>query len=95
MSVTYPLRLFFDCSTAHLSPASRAYLDAHAEVRDEMIASTPYGWFVWAASEEIADDIPVDLADIMRHARGLDADYVLFDADAEVNAALPTFEWSG
>ena len=92
MSVTYPLRLFFDCSTAHLSPASRDYLDSHALARDEMIASTPYGWFVWCG-DEIEEDVPADLATVIRHARALDADYILFDADAEVSDALPRFEW--
>ena len=92
MSVSYPLRLFFDCSTAHLSPASRAYLGSHALARDEMIASTPYGWFVWCG-DEIDEDVPADLAAITQHARALDADYILFDADAELSDALPTFEW--
>ncbi len=26
MTIAYPLRIFFDCSTAHLSPASRDHL---------------------------------------------------------------------
>ena len=93
MTVTYPLRLFFDCSTAHLSPAARAYLDRHAAAGDEMIASTPYGWFVWCGGE--VEEAPADLATIMVHATAMDADYILFDADAEVSRHLPTFEWSG
>lgn len=93
MSVTYPLRLFFDCSTAHLSTASRDYLEVHALARDEMIATTPYGWFVWCGNE-IEEDVPADLAAIVRRARALDADYILFDADAEVSDALPRFEWA-
>lgn len=92
MSVTYPLRLLFDCSTAHLWPAPRDYLDSHALARDEMIVSTPYDWFVWCG-DEIEEDVPADLATVIRHARALDADYILFDADAEMSDALPTFEW--
>lgn len=94
MSVAYPLRLFFDCSTAHLSTASRDYLTDSAAAREEMIASTPYGWFVWAG-EDIGDDMPADLAGVMRHAQAQDAEYILFDADAAVNDGLPTFDWSG
>lgn len=92
MSVTYPLRLFFDCSTAHLSPASGAYLELRSRC-PELIASTPYGWFLWAGDDR-DDDVPANLVAIMEHARALDADYILFDRDAPVNDVLPTFDWS-
>ena len=49
MNVAHPLRAFLDCSTAHLSAASRAYLAEHAAKGDEMIAATPYGWFALAS----------------------------------------------
>src|SRR3546814_5063871 len=64
MSVAYPLRLFLDCSTAHLSPIARTYLDAG----DGIASTTSYGWFVYA-SEEPDDAVPADLAFIMAHAR--------------------------
>ncbi len=38
--------------------------------------------------------MPGDLAAIMRHARARDAQYFLFDTDAQADAALPTFDWS-
>lgn len=92
MTVAYPLRVFFDCSTAHLSPSSRSYLDARCE-RDDLIARTPYGWFVWA--EEVPDEgVPADLAGVMAHARSLTAEYILFDCDAPENPSLPAFDWS-
>lgn len=98
MSVVYPLRVFFDCSTAHLSPASRAWLDdgvaRSADQPLHWVAGTPFGWLVWA-DEVPGDDVPADLAAIMRHARRHGAEYILFDADAAVNDALPTFDWSG
>ena len=90
MTIAYPLRVFLDCSTAHLSPSSRAYLDQRCD-RDDLVARTPYGWFVWA--EEPPDDsVPADLAAIMAQARRLDAEYVLFDCDAPENPALPVFD---
>ena len=92
MIVRYPLRLFFDCSTAHLSPAARDYLEQHAAARDEMIATTPYGWFVWCGEADDID-VPPELGLIQAHARSLDAEYILFDADAEMSEALPTFHW--
>lgn len=94
MTVLYPLRLFFDCSTAHLSEASRAYLFTLAEAGETMIASTPYGWFLWCTGD-IDDDVPADLADIMRYACTLHAEYILFDADAPIDENLPTFDWGG
>ena len=90
MTVTYPLRLFLDCSTAHLSLDARVYVET-----DDAIASpTPYGWFVYA-SEEPGERIPPDLAAIMTYARSLGAEYVNFDCDASEIGDLPTFEWSG
>ena len=77
--VRYPLRLFFDCSTAHLSVEARNYLDQHARARDEMIVATPFGWFALCGGE-LDDDLPSDLAAIMQRARNLGAEYLLFDA---------------
>ena len=98
MTPQYPLRLFFDCSTAHLSPESIAYLDHKAALSlirpESWIAKTPYGWFVWT-DEEPDEDQPVDLVTIMRHARRQGAEYILFDADAPENAALPLFVETG
>src|SRR3546814_4187020 len=90
MSVAYPLRLFLDCSTAHLSPIARTYLDAG----DGIASTTSYGWFVYA-SEEPDDAVPADLAFLMAHAQTLGAEYINFDCDALEIDDLPTFDWSG
>lgn len=90
MSIAYPLRVFLDCSTAHLSPSARAFIESG----EPFASATPYGWFVWA-NEEADEKVPIDLAAIMAHARKRGAEYILFDCDAEEIATLPTFEWSG
>lgn len=90
MSVTYPLRLFLDCSTAHLSPAARAYVESDKGI----CSATPYGWFVYA-SEEPDEQVPSDLAAVMAYARSLGAEYVNFDCDASEIEDLSTFDWSG
>lgn len=90
MSVSYPLRLFLDCSTAHLSLAARAYV----ETGDGVASPTPYGWFVYA-NEEPDERVPPDLAAVMAYARSLGAEYVNFDSDASEIDGLPTFDWSG
>ncbi len=89
MTVTYPLRLFLDCSTAHLSLAARAYL----QTDDALASPTPYGWFVYA-SEEPGERVPSDLAQAMAYARSLGAEYINFDRDALEIARLPEFEWA-
>lgn len=91
MTPTYPLRLFFDCSTAHLSPETRRDLDARAANSEDLVAATPFGWFVWA-EEHRRSDLPNDLSAIMAAARRLGAEYILFDRDAPQNDALPVFE---
>ena len=95
MTVTYPLRLFFDCSTAHLTRETRNWLDeravdaaAHRSARIDAPSATPFGWFLWAERVPGAE-VPLDLARIMRHARKLGAEYVLFDCDAPESADLP------
>jgi hypothetical protein len=91
MTPTYPLRLFFDCSTAHLSLETRRDLDARATNGEDLVAATPFGWFVWA-EEHRRSDLPDDLSTIMAAARRLGAEYILFDRDAPENDALPVFE---
>src|SRR3546814_15137765 len=88
--VAHPLRLFLGCSSAHLSPIARTYLDAG----DGIASTTSYGWFVYA-SEEPDDAVPADLAFIMAHAQTLGAEYINFDCDALEIDDLPTFDWSG
>ena len=92
MTVAYPLRLFLDCSTAHLSQAARNWLDASAAANIRMVAAMPCGWFVWAG-HDTADGLPIDLATTLRHARAVNADYILFDADAALLPDLPVFDW--
>lgn len=100
MNVTYPLRLFFDCSTKHVSPAVRDYLEERSDATalgDALAAwaaRTPFGWFVWADPEPDEEQFPADLIALMRDARTVGAEYILFDADAPQNVALPVFDWS-
>ena len=101
MTVTYPLRVFFDCSNVHLSAATRRWLDENAvEAATRQLASinapsaTPFGWFLYAAGPPYHDE-PPDLIAVMRHARANGAEYILFDADAPSSIALPVFEEAG
>lgn len=91
MKPQYPLRLFLDCSTAHISPQTRTWLETRASRGEELIGATPYGWFLWV-DEGVRTDLPADLTTVMDHARKLGAEYILFDRDAPENDALPVFD---
>ena len=41
MNPTWPLRLFLDCSTAHLCPETRDKLEAQASGGERLIGATP------------------------------------------------------
>ena len=101
MSVAYPLRVFLNCSTAHLSRATQRCLDEHAVAAATRRLSpinapsvTPFGWFVYAAAPPF-DSEPPDLIAVMRHARAQGAEFILFDSDAPENPALPVFTEPG
>ena len=54
-------------------------------------SATPFGWFLCAAGPPYHGE-PPDLVAVMRHARAKGAEFILFDADAPPNDALPFFE---
>ena len=98
MTVTYPLRIIFDCSTAHLSAATHQWLDAYSvQAATRQFAAinapsaTPFGWFVYVAELPYHHGEPADLVAVMRHARATGAEFVLFDADAPPDPTLPLF----
>lgn len=103
------VRRFLDLSTAHLSPAARAWLSEGARLNHaanyhgfgsgaaiSTLGATLYGWFMHAPEPADEDGIdhgmPADLLPIVRHARSLGCDYLLFDADAETVEGLEVFD---
>ena len=92
------IRKFLDVSAGHLSAATWAWLDEQTTddvVRDPFSRSaeilggrTRHGWFVYA-SEEPMPPIPTDLANIMRHARQRDCEWLLLDCEALPLEDLP------
>ena len=95
--VAYPVRAFLDLSTAHLSKSTQDWLGgearAHRSKRHALVGAMPTGWFVWAPPEdEGLDNWPEDLAACMGRARALKCEYILFDADAAAQEALPCYD---
>jgi hypothetical protein len=95
------LRRFLDASAGHLTPETCAWLDrafdddALRDPRNHAAGQlaggrTRYGWFVYAPEDPRAVALPEDLASVLRHARRLGAEYVLFDCDATPLLELPT-----
>ena len=93
------MRRFLDVSSGHLTPGTRAWLDAQFaddSLRDpanhvaaELAGGrTRYGWFVYAADNPVSG-VPADLARILAEARQRGADYALFDCDAAPDQRFP------
>ncbi|WP_298962340.1 hypothetical protein [uncultured Methylobacterium sp.] len=97
----HPVRLFLDLSTAHLSPATHAWLDELCkDVRrgdpGAWASCTPFGWFVWAHDQESdLSEFPEDLQACLRKAQALGAEYVLFDRDADTTDVTNDLPWFG
>ena len=92
-------RTFMDCSSAHLSPETWAWLDtqlADDRLRDPghgmagLLAGgrTRYGWLVFVP-EDADERLPADLAQVCEIAGKRDAAYVLFDCGALPDQDLP------
>lgn len=93
------IRRFLDVSSGHLAPATWEWLDA--ELAEERLRDTSrrgstlpggptrHGWFVYAPEDPSAEAMPDDLTAVLRHARQLGCEYVLFDCDALPMEDLP------
>ena len=91
--------IYLDISTAHLTPATREWLDENTPAQPKCSAITiapyEYGCFTSVPSdqERIAElECPDDLKGVLAHARKEGCDVVRFDSDADVVDGLPVFE---
>lgn len=58
-----------------------------------MLHSFTHGWFFWVGAFDAHDGTPEDLEVIVGLARQQGCHYVMLDADADVFADLPTYDW--
>jgi hypothetical protein len=95
------VRKFLDLSTAHLTEEQRLFGDRdgdRASWGDAIVDVRDYGFLLWVPDDPMEsaavteDGIPENLLAVQLYARKHDCDYVLFDADAEVDDDLPVFE---
>ncbi len=90
------IRTFLDLSTAHLPEDVCDTLSAQPGV---VAYAITYGWLMWVpddpddSSASGDEPVPELVLNIQRFARSLCCDYVLFDADADQVADLPTWTW--
>lgn len=99
----YPLRILLDLPTAHLTRATRAWMETQARETGQNgtlggsvidVGNLPHGWYLRVRTD-IADRIPADLHACMLKAAELGAHSILFDTDAEDSPAtgdLPLYE---
>lgn len=96
--------LVLDLSTAHLP---EAVINSLTGV-DGVIAYEhgEYGYLLWVPEDPQghandyenetnpdAEDFPSEILAVQIYARSFGCDYVLFDRDADIDDALPTWEW--
>ena len=86
-------------STVHVCSKTADLLDAWAAIepasRPLAVASTHYGWFIPTREVEETDRaaVPDEVLAAMRLGREQGCDHLLFDCDAGVVDALPSFPW--
>lgn len=86
-----PIHKFLDLSTGHLPENICAALSSFAGV---VAYETQYGWLMAVPSDPDTDtDTPAEVRVVQKFAREHDCVYVLFDRDAEIIDALPSWEW--
>jgi hypothetical protein len=89
------IRKLLDLSTNHLPEPIMQDPDSF----DGVIAHTfDHGAFLWVPNDVDAhnndyENFPEEVAAVQRYARSHGCDYVLLDADAGRDPALPTWEW--
>ncbi len=88
------VRRFIDLSNRHL-PMDTAYDLIHFDgVTAHEFAE---GWLVYVPPDprERAEEeyVPAEVLNLQYIARSLDCDYILFDRDADVDPALPYWDW--
>jgi hypothetical protein len=87
------VRKFLDLSTAHLPK----HLINGPCPENVIRYPTDYGCFVWVpgdpkeSSEAMEEPVPPEILAVQVYARSLGCDYILFDADGDVDDTLPTF----
>ncbi|NEI71010.1 hypothetical protein GR212_15635 [Rhizobium lusitanum] len=94
------IQILLDISTAHLSPAAKAWLSEGATLNHAAnyhgvgngassgtLGATMFGYFM-----RVSDiGVPADLLPIMEYASRLGIGFILFDADSEMLDELPLF----
>lgn len=84
-----------DVSTRHIKQNTAKMLDADWALPHLIrYPKGGYGWFilVYNVTSVGYDDLPQDLAGILRYAEAHGCDWVILDSDGYVHSELPTYE---
>lgn len=88
---------YLDISTGHVSKETAEWIEEQTTTRSfegGVIAymKGEYGWIVYV-HEEVGDDVPLDLVEVLVYARKKKCIWIMFDADGEQIKQLPMFDW--
>lgn len=96
------VRKMLDLSSGHLTVATRDLLDEWGTNIDHLangcsaapffLGITDFGWMMGIPDPDQLVNMPADLVACVAHARANDCTYILFDADAEDDEALPYYD---
>ena len=84
-------------STGHVTEATAKMLD-NEDLSIVVYPKSEYGWFVHVPTyepdfEDCKTDLPEDLRACLDWARKHNAEWLMFDRDAELDEELPVYDW--
>lgn len=95
-----------DISTAHIKQSTAELLNHLVFLSDKNIIFTKedypdliiypkgeYGWFIFAASEELHKSVPEELVKVIEHTKAKGCDWLVLDRDGEIIDELESFDW--
>lgn len=82
---------YMDLSTGHISHQTAEWLDENPE-GIIMYPKGEYGWFIHV-SEETDEQVPADLAKVLKFAQKKNCAWLVLDRDGESIDELEKFDW--
>lgn len=89
------VRNFLTLSTGHVPREVAEALDSNFPDTWPVCGGpfNTFGWFMYAHDEDCEGTIPPELMRVFEYALSVNCNYVLFDCDADVLPALPSWDW--
>lgn len=89
-----------DISTAHITPATRDWIDADLATQTGVLCGAKwaeYGWILWTGAPDKPQTFPfhfpADLATCLHFANRHGIGYLKIDRDGDIIEDLPVYDW--